>query len=114
MGRFRLLEMQAILIELLDNFEFSPAPGNIEIFRGSAGMMTPMYVLPLSLLMVLISFEKGERDREEEEPASPHSHTASLVIYWFNRSVVELRPLLLMFWLVDMFKFDSFFSFLRP
>ncbi|GJJ11618.1 hypothetical protein Clacol_005854 [Clathrus columnatus] len=40
--RFALLEMQAILIELLENFEFSPPPGNVEIIRGSTGTMAPM------------------------------------------------------------------------
>ncbi|GJJ11632.1 hypothetical protein Clacol_005868 [Clathrus columnatus] len=40
--RFSLLEMQAILIELLENFEFSPSPGNVEIIRGSTGVMAPM------------------------------------------------------------------------
>ncbi|GJJ11630.1 hypothetical protein Clacol_005866 [Clathrus columnatus] len=40
--RFSLLEMQAILIELLENFELSPSPGNVEIIRGSAGVMAPM------------------------------------------------------------------------
>ena len=37
-----MIEMQAILIELLANLEFSPAPGNIEIIRGATGLMTPM------------------------------------------------------------------------
>ncbi|GJJ11629.1 hypothetical protein Clacol_005865 [Clathrus columnatus] len=40
--RFSILEMQAILIELLENFEFSPSPGNVEIIRGSTGVMAPM------------------------------------------------------------------------
>ncbi|GJJ11625.1 hypothetical protein Clacol_005861 [Clathrus columnatus] len=40
--RFSLLEMQTILIELLENFEFSPSPGNVEIIRGSTGVMAPM------------------------------------------------------------------------
>jgi len=40
--RFALIEMQAILIELLENLEFSPAPGNIEIIRGATGLITPM------------------------------------------------------------------------
>jgi hypothetical protein len=39
-----MIEMQAILIELLENFEFSPPPGHVEIIRGAAGLMTPMYV----------------------------------------------------------------------
>jgi hypothetical protein len=42
MNGLRLIEMQAILIELLENFEFSPAPGNINIIRGATGLMTPM------------------------------------------------------------------------
>ena len=37
-----MIEMQAILIELLEHLEFSPAPGNIEIIRGAAGIMRPM------------------------------------------------------------------------
>jgi hypothetical protein len=40
-----MIEMQAILIELLENLEFSPPPGNIEIIRGAAGLTTPMWVL---------------------------------------------------------------------
>lgn len=39
--RFRMIEMQTILIELLESFEFSPAPG-VEIRRAPAGLMTPM------------------------------------------------------------------------
>ncbi|KAF8586834.1 cytochrome P450 [Ramaria rubella] len=35
--RFALLEMQAILIELIENFEFSPAPGDPEILRSATG-----------------------------------------------------------------------------
>jgi hypothetical protein len=38
----RVLEMQAILIEILENFEFSPPPGNIEIIQGPTGLMAPM------------------------------------------------------------------------
>jgi hypothetical protein len=35
--------MQAILIELIENFEFSPPPGNIEIIRRVAGgVLSPM------------------------------------------------------------------------
>ena len=40
----RVLEMQATLIELVDNFEFSPPPGNIEIIRAAATIMSPMSV----------------------------------------------------------------------
>ncbi|KAF8512751.1 cytochrome P450, partial [Hysterangium stoloniferum] len=40
--RFAVLEMQTILIEILESFEFLPPPGNIEIIRGAAGMMSPM------------------------------------------------------------------------
>ncbi|KIJ23530.1 hypothetical protein M422DRAFT_275874 [Sphaerobolus stellatus SS14] len=40
--RFAVLEMQAILIEMLENFEFSPPPGDVEIILGPAGFMTPM------------------------------------------------------------------------
>ncbi|KAF8500679.1 cytochrome P450 [Gautieria morchelliformis] len=40
--RFSLIEMQAILIELLENLEFSPPPGNIEIIRGATGVMSPL------------------------------------------------------------------------
>ncbi|KAF8507787.1 PAH-inducible cytochrome P450 monooxygenase PC-PAH 1 [Gautieria morchelliformis] len=46
--RFAMIEMQAILIELLEHFEFSPAPGDREIIRGASGFVIPMYVrLPL-------------------------------------------------------------------
>ncbi|GJJ11694.1 hypothetical protein Clacol_005930 [Clathrus columnatus] len=37
-----VLEMQAILLELIENFEFSPPPGNIEIIRASVRVMGPM------------------------------------------------------------------------
>ncbi|KAF8589246.1 cytochrome P450 [Ramaria rubella] len=40
--RFSMIEMQAMLIELLENFEFSPAPGNPEIIRCATGFMSPM------------------------------------------------------------------------
>lgn len=40
--RFAMIEMQTILIELLENFEFLPPPGNIEIIRAATGLMTPM------------------------------------------------------------------------
>jgi len=40
--RFAMIEMQAILIELIENFEFSPPPGNVEIIRGPTGIMSPM------------------------------------------------------------------------
>ncbi|KIJ43530.1 hypothetical protein M422DRAFT_253106 [Sphaerobolus stellatus SS14] len=39
--RFAMIEMQAILIELVENFEWSPAPG-VEILRAPAGLMSPM------------------------------------------------------------------------
>lgn len=41
---YRMIEMQSILIELLENFEFSPPPENVKIIRGAAGLMTPMCV----------------------------------------------------------------------
>jgi len=34
--------MQAILLELIENFEFSPPPGDIEIIRASVRVMGPM------------------------------------------------------------------------
>ena len=40
----RMLEMQATLVELVDNFEFSPPTGNIEIIRAAASVMSPMSV----------------------------------------------------------------------
>ena len=40
--RNSMIEMQAILIELIENLEFSPPPGNIEIIRGATALMTPM------------------------------------------------------------------------
>lgn len=36
--------MQAILVELVENFEFSPPPGDVEILRVAAGVMGPMCV----------------------------------------------------------------------
>ncbi|KAF8589039.1 cytochrome P450 [Ramaria rubella] len=41
-GCIGMIEMQAILIELLESFKFSPAPGNPEIIRGASGFMMPM------------------------------------------------------------------------
>lgn len=43
------MEMQIILMELIESFEFSPAPGNIEILRVPAGLMSPMYGFDLSI-----------------------------------------------------------------
>jgi hypothetical protein len=37
-----MLEMQAVLIELLENLDFSPPPGNVEIIRCATRIMTPM------------------------------------------------------------------------
>ncbi|KAF8521630.1 cytochrome P450 [Hysterangium stoloniferum] len=54
--RFAMIEMQAILIEFLENFEFSVPPGNIEIIRGPTGLMTPMV--------------KGSKSRKTELPLS--------------------------------------------
>ncbi|KAF8511769.1 PAH-inducible cytochrome P450 monooxygenase PC-PAH 1, partial [Gautieria morchelliformis] len=42
--RFALLEMQTILIDFLENFEVSPAPGNPEIIRSATAVMSPMCV----------------------------------------------------------------------
>lgn len=39
---YRVLEMQTVLFELLENFEFSPPPGNVEILRVNVGVMEPM------------------------------------------------------------------------
>ncbi|KIJ55998.1 hypothetical protein M422DRAFT_138272, partial [Sphaerobolus stellatus SS14] len=39
--RFAVLEMQAILMELIENFEFTLAP-NVEIYPAFAGLMSPM------------------------------------------------------------------------
>ncbi|KAF8580093.1 PAH-inducible cytochrome P450 monooxygenase PC-PAH 1 [Ramaria rubella] len=40
--RFAVLEMQAILAELITNFEFSPPPGNVEIIRAPTNLMVPL------------------------------------------------------------------------
>ena len=37
-----ILETQVLLTELVENIEFLPPPGNIEIIRGAAELMTPM------------------------------------------------------------------------
>jgi len=39
--RFAMLEMQAVLIELLENFEFT-LPDDVDIIRVYGGTMTPM------------------------------------------------------------------------
>ncbi|KAF8483105.1 cytochrome P450 [Gautieria morchelliformis] len=39
---FRTIELQAILIELLENFEFSSSPGNPEIVKGASQIVVPM------------------------------------------------------------------------
>ncbi|KAF8575892.1 cytochrome P450 [Ramaria rubella] len=59
--RFSLIEMHVILAELLENFEFSPPPGNVEILRVAASLMVPMVKgsdtgrveLPLTITPVL-------------------------------------------------------------
>ncbi|KAF8582153.1 cytochrome P450 [Ramaria rubella] len=40
--RFAVIEMQAVLVELIEAFEFSPAPGNPEIVRAVSVVMVPM------------------------------------------------------------------------
>ncbi|KAF8527265.1 cytochrome P450 [Gautieria morchelliformis] len=40
--RYAMLEMQVILAELIENFEFSPPHGNVEILRASTTTMSPM------------------------------------------------------------------------
>jgi hypothetical protein len=42
----KMLEMEAILIAFLENFEFSPAPGNPEIVRSPTVLMNPMFLFP--------------------------------------------------------------------
>jgi hypothetical protein len=37
-----MLEMQVMLAELIENFEFSPPPGNVEIVRAVTTVMCPM------------------------------------------------------------------------
>ncbi|KAF8573948.1 cytochrome P450 [Ramaria rubella] len=59
--RFALIEMHVILAELLENFEFSPPPGGVEILRVAATVMVPMVKgsdtgsveLPLTITPVL-------------------------------------------------------------
>ncbi|KAF8511881.1 cytochrome P450 [Hysterangium stoloniferum] len=41
-GCIGVIEMQAILIELVENFEFSPPPGDVKILRALAGLVTPV------------------------------------------------------------------------
>jgi hypothetical protein len=41
---FSMIEMQAILIDLLEEFEFSPPPGNVEIIRAATGVTSAMCV----------------------------------------------------------------------
>ncbi|KIJ49094.1 hypothetical protein M422DRAFT_28101 [Sphaerobolus stellatus SS14] len=40
--RFAVIEMQALLVEMLDNFEFAPPPGDVKIIKGPAMIITPM------------------------------------------------------------------------
>ncbi|KAI0721412.1 PAH-inducible cytochrome P450 monooxygenase PC-PAH 1 [Cerioporus squamosus] len=40
--RFSIIEMQALLVELIEKFEFNVAEGNPEIIRFAAGLMTPL------------------------------------------------------------------------
>ncbi|KAF8580716.1 cytochrome P450 [Ramaria rubella] len=40
--RFAMIQMQAILAELIENFEFSPPPGNVEILRSVVGAVAPV------------------------------------------------------------------------
>ncbi|KAF8499477.1 cytochrome P450 [Hysterangium stoloniferum] len=40
--RFAILEMQSVMIEILENFELSPPPGNVEILRVATGFMAPI------------------------------------------------------------------------
>ncbi|KIJ37322.1 hypothetical protein M422DRAFT_781867 [Sphaerobolus stellatus SS14] len=52
----RILEMQAILIEMLENFEFSPPPGNVTIMMQASVITAPMV--------------KGGKEGEAELPVS--------------------------------------------
>lgn len=49
----RMLEMQAILIACLEDFEFSPAPGDPEIIRSATAVMSPMYAQSLIALHIV-------------------------------------------------------------
>ena len=40
--RFSLIEMQAILVGMIENFEFSLPPGKVEILRVPIAAMSPM------------------------------------------------------------------------
>lgn len=40
--RFAVIETQAILVELIENFQFSPPPGNVEIRRAATISTSPM------------------------------------------------------------------------
>ncbi|KAF8575871.1 cytochrome P450 [Ramaria rubella] len=59
--RFAVIELHVILAELLENFEFSPPPGNVEILRVAANIVVPMVKgsdtgsveLPLTITPVL-------------------------------------------------------------
>lgn len=42
-------------MELIESFEFSPAPGDVEILRVPAGLMSPMYLC----VVVLDSISKS-------------------------------------------------------
>ena len=63
-----MLEMQAILIDFLEKFEFSPAPGNPEIIRSATAVMSPMYDFSPDLISgILIRYfrVKGEPGRTQ-------------------------------------------------
>lgn len=49
-----MIEMQTVLIELLENFEFLPPPGNIEIIRAATGLMSPMYDIPFITIWTIL------------------------------------------------------------
>lgn len=70
-----MIEMQTVLIELLENFEFLPPPGNVEIIRAATGLMTPMYVIFYACFVWLLIYHdidvlrvKDSKTRKSELP----------------------------------------------
>ncbi|GJJ11676.1 hypothetical protein Clacol_005912 [Clathrus columnatus] len=80
--RFSVLEMQAVLLELIEKFEFSPPPGNIEILRAPVRVMGPMVKgsksgrteLPLTvkLFLPLADYEKWQGEEHQRKVGESH------------------------------------------
>lgn len=58
-----MLEMQALLVELVENFEYSPPPGNVEIRRAAVSLMFPLCVLIFRPIILCLGLRRHDQYR---------------------------------------------------